>query len=256
MTEPVIRFPIENPVSMLDRDVVRLLSHNRYFVIDRDATPVAHYQIRVCLDKIDLGGGSNPRIIEATNFMFTVTNLTDQFSGDIIFSSYCSQIITPYGVYPSVGVAPRGTVTIHMGLKRGSIYTSGDVMIGSVPESHVQHVSNDDFKQLVQSVRVRDTEVGTLITQLERKIQSVRVRDTELTGEIECLKVQNAKLVSEIEGLKNLFQEIQVKNVVTESMFVKKFDELCDVVEDVIDQNTSLRIQTQTTTARRNPFDE
>jgi hypothetical protein len=120
---------------------------------------------------------------------------------------------------------------------RECIYVaSGDVFIESIPESHpVQHVSRTDFQRLMQSVRARDA---------------------ELTSEIEGLKVQNAKLVSEIEGLQSLVQEMQVKNVVTESMFVTKFDELCDVVEDVIDQNTSLRIQTQATAERRNPFDD
>ncbi len=148
------------------------------------------------------------------------------------------KIYTSYGEVQTLGIAASGQVRLRrVTIGRESVYiASGDVFIESIPESHpVQYVSRTDFQRLVQSVRVRDT---------------------ELTSEIEGLKVQNAKLESEIDSLKSLIQEMQVKNAVTESMFMKKFGELCDVVEDVIDQNTSLRIQTQMTTDRRNPFDE
>ena len=232
MSEPVTRTSEPLHRGQIGYDVNDMFKRDhRYFVVDRDATLTDGQMLRVGIDKLDIMGGQNGIhfIRSSVSYIITVTNLTDQSSGDVIF---CPDMITSYGVHPRVGVAPRGTVMIHIHGRRR--VASGDVFIESIPESHpVQHVSRDDFKQLVQSVRARDA---------------------ELTSEIEGLKVQNAKLVSEIEGLQSLVQEMQVKNVVTESMFVKKFDELCDVVEDVIDQNTSLRIQTQTT-ARRNPFD-
>lgn len=168
-----------------------------------------------------------------------IINLTRDVVSNVLHSSFPSsiKIYTSYGYVRTLGIAASGQIRLRrVSAGRETTYVaSGDVVIESIPESKTRVVSRSEFDLFLNSTC--DDEA-------------------ELTSEIECLKVQNAKLVSEIEGLKNLFQEIQVKNVLTESIFVKKFDELCDVVEDVIDQNTSLRIQTQTTTARRNPFDE
>lgn len=237
-----------------------------FFVVRADTDPVNGFQIRVGIDKLDI---NNYSFLRSDLSEVTIVNCTNHFSGDVVFLSEKQHrygdisFSSRWGITKVLGIAPGGTITIYntvcqSGLPR-LLTVSGDVMIESISRSHpVRSATHADFQRLVQSAQDHDAE---LTTQFEQLVKSVRENDAKRMRTIEHLSktidhvcAQNKTLFDEVRRLNGLIEEMQIKNARTETMFTSQFEGLCDMIEDVIDQNTSLKITKDFIS--RNPFDE